>query len=88
MLWQQLADSEKVVFHGLQLAVQLRVSPLIWEWLGTILPSLGEDGAAIATHTVPWCGDWCLLYGEPCLRSPGHLWGCVTMTYLNTIAQS
>lgn len=54
-LWQQLADSEKVVFHGLQLAVQLRVSPLSWEWLGTTLPSLGEDGAAMATHTVPWC---------------------------------
>lgn len=55
ILWQQLADSEKVVFHGLQLPVQLRVIPLSWEWLGTTLPSLEEDGAAMATYTVLWC---------------------------------
>lgn len=44
MLWRQLADSEKVVFHRLQLAEQLRVSPLGWERSGTTLPRLGEEG--------------------------------------------
>lgn len=61
MLWQQLADSEKVVFHGVQLPMQLRVIPLSWEWLGATVPRLGEHGAAMATYTVPWCvgiGPW------------------------------
>lgn len=52
---------KKVVFHGVQLPVQLRVIPLSWEWLGATLPRLGEHEAAMATYTVPWCvgiGPW------------------------------
>lgn len=73
MLWRQLADSGKVVFHRLQLAEQLRVSPFGWEGSGTT-PRLGEEGVAMATHTRPWSvGDWTPAFGEPSLRVPGHL---------------